>query len=152
MNPRYTDFLVNEILPSGQVVHLDNLKLPARKQQEKSREAETPSSATVNDSNPARSDAAKPVPEPIPEPVFKPVLKVTSEAASIPMSEPLLEPATATVPESVPVTVRGPEPASGHSVKAEVPQDESFSADPAAKWQAYANEPSAIQVREKKVL
>lgn len=27
---RYTDFLVNEILPSGVVVHLDNLKLPLR--------------------------------------------------------------------------------------------------------------------------
>ena len=31
---RYTDFLVNEILPSGQVVHLDNLKVPRGKQQE----------------------------------------------------------------------------------------------------------------------
>lgn len=28
---RYTDFLVNEILPSGEVVHLDNLKGPKRK-------------------------------------------------------------------------------------------------------------------------
>ena len=27
---RYTDFLVNEILPSGQVIHLDNLKAPPR--------------------------------------------------------------------------------------------------------------------------
>lgn len=32
---RYTDFLVNEILPSGQVVHLDNLKAsrPAKKEE-----------------------------------------------------------------------------------------------------------------------
>ncbi len=28
---RYTDFLVNEILPSGEVVHLDNLRGPSRK-------------------------------------------------------------------------------------------------------------------------
>ena len=27
---RYTDFLVNEILPSGEVVHLDNLKAPSK--------------------------------------------------------------------------------------------------------------------------
>lgn len=32
-NHRYTDFLVNEILPSGQVLHLDNLKVPTRGQQ-----------------------------------------------------------------------------------------------------------------------
>ncbi|MCJ1468543.1 hypothetical protein MMC07_007172 [Pseudocyphellaria aurata] len=30
LKKRYTDFLVNEILPSGIVVHLDNLKLPQR--------------------------------------------------------------------------------------------------------------------------
>ena len=29
---RYTDFLVNEILPSGQVVHLTNLRAPKREQ------------------------------------------------------------------------------------------------------------------------
>ena len=28
---RYTDFLVNEILPSGEVVHLDNLKAPSKR-------------------------------------------------------------------------------------------------------------------------
>ncbi|KAI9701186.1 MAG: hypothetical protein M1836_001855 [Candelina mexicana] len=30
LKKRYTDFLVNEVLPSGKVVHLDNLKLPSR--------------------------------------------------------------------------------------------------------------------------
>ena len=45
---RYTDFLVNEILLSGQVVHLDELK-PPRKQQPASRAPEImplPSSST----------------------------------------------------------------------------------------------------------
>lgn len=39
---RYTDFLVNEILPSGKVVHLENLKPPKRqrKQEEKPTESE----------------------------------------------------------------------------------------------------------------
>ncbi|KAI9810759.1 MAG: hypothetical protein M1827_006097 [Pycnora praestabilis] len=31
LKKRYTDFLVNEILPSGQVVHLDSIKAPKRK-------------------------------------------------------------------------------------------------------------------------
>ncbi len=31
---RYTDFLVNEILPSGLVVHLDNLKAPKKSKQQ----------------------------------------------------------------------------------------------------------------------
>ena len=30
---RYTDFLVNEILPSGEVVHLDNLEAPSKQRQ-----------------------------------------------------------------------------------------------------------------------
>ena len=43
---RYTDFLVNEILPSGQVVHLDNFKIPRGNQQE--RHDLTPSSSTAS--------------------------------------------------------------------------------------------------------
>lgn len=41
---RYTDFLVNEILPNGQVVHLTNLQPPRRQQagQAKSAQAEAP--------------------------------------------------------------------------------------------------------------
>lgn len=30
--PRYTDFLVNEILPSGQVLHLEDIAAPKQKQ------------------------------------------------------------------------------------------------------------------------
>ncbi|KAI4169710.1 MAG: hypothetical protein LQ348_007231, partial [Seirophora lacunosa] len=33
LKKRYTDFLVNEILPSGQVIHLDNLKKPSDQKQ-----------------------------------------------------------------------------------------------------------------------
>ncbi|KAI9802145.1 MAG: hypothetical protein M1833_002066 [Piccolia ochrophora] len=38
---RYTDFLVNEILPSGQVVHLDNTKAPTGKPKATKPKAET---------------------------------------------------------------------------------------------------------------
>ncbi|KAK4691390.1 tRNA pseudouridine13 synthase, partial [Lecanoromycetidae sp. Uapishka_2] len=45
LKKRYTDFLVNEILPSGQVIHLDNLKAPKpAKKQELSHGGETISS------------------------------------------------------------------------------------------------------------
>ena len=33
LKKRYTDFLVNEILPNGQVIHLDNLKKPSKQAQ-----------------------------------------------------------------------------------------------------------------------
>ena len=47
-SPRYTDFLVNEILPSGQVVHLDSLKAPKQgAKAEQSTQTETPSSGSV---------------------------------------------------------------------------------------------------------
>ena len=43
---RYTDFLVNEILPSGEVVHLDNIKAPrVPKKPESSAQIEKPVSA-----------------------------------------------------------------------------------------------------------
>lgn len=35
LKTRYTDFLVNEISPSGQVLHLQNLELPAKLHQER---------------------------------------------------------------------------------------------------------------------
>ena len=122
-------------------MHLDNLKLPARKQQEKNRDTETPSSATVGESNPAHSKAV----EPVLEPILEPTPKVVPEAASVPTSDPAPETASAPVLEPVPASV--PEPVPRESEKAGVTKDESRSADPTVKWQAYANEPSAIQVR-----
>ena len=132
---RYTDFLVNEILPSGQVVHLDNFELPARKQQEKNGETETPASTTVGQSNPAHSEA----PEPVQEPVLEPAPQVIPEAAAVPISEP--------APENVLETASVLNPVPGQSEKAGKTEDHSVSVDATARWQAYANEPSAIQVR-----
>ncbi|KAA6412201.1 MAG: pseudouridine synthase Pus7 [Lasallia pustulata] len=134
LKKRYTDFLVNEILPSGQVVHLDNLKLPARRQQEKNRETEIPLSATAGQANSAHSEAFEPVAEPISEPATK----FTAEAVSVPTSE--------SAPVPVPEPASGPDPVPGHSDKTGVIQDELRSADPIAKWQAYANGSSAIQL------
>lgn len=147
-HPRYTDFLVNEILPSGQVVRLDNLKLPAHKQHGKSGKTETLSSTTVEDLKPDRSEA----PRPVPEQVSKPAPEAPLDETPIPTSELALDSATAPVPESVHVSVREPEAASGHSEKAGVTPDDTPSADPAAKWQAYASEPSAIEVRRRHLL
>ncbi|KAI9721840.1 MAG: hypothetical protein M1812_002176 [Candelaria pacifica] len=49
LKKRYTDFLVNEIFPSGQVVHLDNLKLPPRrKAAEQSTQTEPVAPTSVN--------------------------------------------------------------------------------------------------------
>ena len=132
---RYTDFLVNEILPSGQVVHLDNLNLPARRQQEKNRETETPSSSTAGQPSSAHTES----PERVAEPISEPAPKFILEAVSVPTSE--------SAPEPVAESASGPDPVPGHSDKAGVTQDELRSADPTAKWQAYANEPSTIQVR-----
>lgn len=45
---RYTDFLVNEILPSGLVVHLDNLKGPLRSKQDgRNHDAKSGNSASI---------------------------------------------------------------------------------------------------------
>ena len=40
--PRYTDFLVNEILPSGEVLHLKSVATPSAKDEKKEEPAETP--------------------------------------------------------------------------------------------------------------
>ena len=45
---RYTDFLVNEILPSGQVIHLDNLKAPKRETNQDPRNGSKPSTTDPN--------------------------------------------------------------------------------------------------------
>ncbi|OCK84249.1 pseudouridine synthase-like protein TruD/Pus7 [Lepidopterella palustris CBS 459.81] len=41
LKQRYTDFLVNEILPSGQVLHLENLSVPSNEQGEREKKAES---------------------------------------------------------------------------------------------------------------
>lgn len=60
---RYTDFLVNEILPSGVVVHLDNLKAPHRGKQQvdKSSDAKVAHSASVGQAPIERSSTILPV-------------------------------------------------------------------------------------------
>lgn len=60
---RYTDFLVNEILPSGVVVHLDNLKAPHRGKQQvdKSSDAKFAHSAPVGQAPIERSSTIMPV-------------------------------------------------------------------------------------------
>lgn len=45
---RYTDFLVNEILPSGQVIHLGNLKAPKRETNQDPRNGSKPSTTEPN--------------------------------------------------------------------------------------------------------
>lgn len=56
---RYTDFLVNEILPSGVVIHLDNLKASHRGKQQgdKSSDAKVAHSASVGQTPSERSSA-----------------------------------------------------------------------------------------------
>lgn len=49
---RYTDFLVNEILPSGRVVHLDNTRAPKHNLHRK-KEAELPEPEPRKENNPA---------------------------------------------------------------------------------------------------
>jgi hypothetical protein len=57
---RYTDFLVNEILPSGVVVHLDNLKCPPRGKQGVHRfDAKPGSSATGGKDAEQQSNGSK---------------------------------------------------------------------------------------------
>lgn len=60
---RYTDFLVNEILPSGVVVHLDNLKAPHRGKQQvdKSSDAKVAHSVSVGQAPIERSSTIMPI-------------------------------------------------------------------------------------------
>jgi tRNA pseudouridine13 synthase len=44
---RYTDFMVNEILPSGQVVHLNDVRIPKTAKSEPKAQAESPSTASI---------------------------------------------------------------------------------------------------------
>ena len=60
LKKRYTDFLVNEILPNGQVIHLDNLKGPS--------EQEQLSQAPSNSSREQKSRELAPVAEGAPSP------------------------------------------------------------------------------------
>ena len=107
---------MNEILPSGQVVHLDNLKSPARKQAEQSTQTETPSSASVG--QPTQNSNGAPEPEAVPE----------TQAAAEPQAAPK------DVHPSVIVS------------STEAPQIEAAQADAAEKWQASASESSAFKV------
>lgn len=63
LSSRYTDFLVNEILPSGVVVHLDNLKAPHRGKQQvdKRSNAKVAHSASVGQIPSERSPTVKPL-------------------------------------------------------------------------------------------
>lgn len=62
LSSRYTDFLVNEILPSGVVVHLNNLKAPHRGKQpvDKSSDAKVAHSASIGQNPSNRSSAIMP--------------------------------------------------------------------------------------------
>lgn len=62
LSSRYTDFLVNEILPSGVVVHLDNLKPPHRGKQkvDKSSDAKVAHLAPVGQTPSERSSTIMP--------------------------------------------------------------------------------------------
>lgn len=55
---RYTDFLVNEILPSGEVVHLDNLKAPKKSSAKPANKS--PSKPPVSAGNSQGGDSAAP--------------------------------------------------------------------------------------------
>lgn len=63
LSSRYTDFLVNEILPSGVVVHLDNLKAPHRGKQQvdKRNDAKVAHSGSVGQTPRELSSAIMPV-------------------------------------------------------------------------------------------
>ena len=62
---RYTDFLVNEILPSGEVLHLRNLKAPKPVKQQKqgnrfdAKQARKPEESPVTENNEEMGKEAK---------------------------------------------------------------------------------------------
>ncbi|KAL8776978.1 MAG: hypothetical protein Q9213_008059 [Squamulea squamosa] len=57
LKKRYTDFLVNEILPNGQVIHLDNLKRPSEPEQLSSVASKNPQQHKGEQSAPVLEDA-----------------------------------------------------------------------------------------------
>ncbi|KAL9130214.1 MAG: hypothetical protein Q9217_001559 [Psora testacea] len=59
LKKRYTDFLVNEILPSGEVVHLTNLKAPKGNEQKAYKTPSTPNPGTHGSHNFAATSAIK---------------------------------------------------------------------------------------------
>ena len=112
---RYTDFLVNEILPSGEVVHLDNVKAP-RKPPQNSGLSKEAGEALSEDTTGQASEAPpvtmeKAQPEPVPASTPKeqkqtiphPVISNSDPPASKPDKE---RPVTA-VPQIVPQSMQG---------------------------------------------
>lgn len=70
LKKRYTDFLVNEILPSGEVVHLDNLKAPPKPPKKTGllKDAGEASSADATEREPEGSPDNMPQEQPVPAP------------------------------------------------------------------------------------
>ncbi|KAL9098034.1 MAG: hypothetical protein Q9187_009747 [Circinaria calcarea] len=161
LKKRYTDFLVNEILPSGQVVHLDNLKAPKHGNKTgQSTQTETTSPVHVEKPRPTSQDyqpesatqsESHPQSEPIPQP--DPVLQSepVSHSEAITQSEVALESEPA--PQRVNTELLSAHedvtdaPANGASKPSKMP-----AADALANWQSYANKPQGFQVPDPHIL
>ena len=112
---RYTDFLVNEILPSGEVVHLDNLKAPRKPTQNTGlpKDAgEATSEYTTgqgSEAPPVTMEQAQPEPVPASTPneqkqtIPHPVISNSEQTTSKPEKD---RPMTA-VPQVVPQSMQG---------------------------------------------
>ncbi|KAL9103705.1 MAG: hypothetical protein Q9187_008978, partial [Circinaria calcarea] len=173
LKKRYTDFLVNEILPSGQVVHLDNLKAPKYGNKTgQSTQTETTSPVHVEKPTPTSQDYQ-------PEAISGAEAAPQSEHASQPESATQSEPAPCSEPipqpdhvlQSEPVShseattqsevAREPEPAPQpvntglrptHKDVIDAPANGASEpskmppADALANWQSYANKPQGFQL------
>ena len=149
---RYTDFLVNEILPSGQVVHLD--KLGAPKHENKKHQSvqtdqtspNTPAVASSTSIDVSNSIGIGPVENP------DTYLQTPESDAPTPEAskEEIFKPETH---GSVQNTAQGSMPAanitdgSAETMNASSTTNTSIAKNSVAQWQAYASKPKSFKVR-----
>ncbi|MCJ1420685.1 hypothetical protein MMC32_007044 [Xylographa parallela] len=159
LKKRYTDFLVNEILPSGEVVHLDNLKAPkppGKEEPVSEAKAEPSQPADLATSTSVAASESVEVPDQI---ITKDVedFLVSEKILSVKPNEGVMEEASKQeVPEQHDVKLKDaetaplpPEPTSLEQ-PTEVVKDKNKSVAPVissvSQWQSYAGEPKGFQL------
>ena len=147
---RYTDFLVNEILLSGAVVHLDNLRAP--KYGNKKPQNEQPDQTSPNTPAAGSIDVSKSVgigpfensdnlSQTAKSAVSSPEISKEESAKN-----ETLDPAQSTAQESSKQVTTIANGSTG-TLNASSTKDTSIANNSVAQWQAYASKPKGIKVR-----
>lgn len=115
LKKRYTDFLVNEILPSGEVVHLDNLKAPPKppKKTGPVKDAGEASSADVTElraeaqPTTTEQDKTRPAPVPTSNDEKRSLTNTDISQPEHPSFKPEEKPSVTVAPQAIPQSMQG---------------------------------------------